>query len=332
MKICVVLFLALTWAQDFSEEDDVLVLTDQNIDAALADNSDLLVEFYAPWCGHCRKLAPEYAAAAKRLKENYPPVRIAKIDATVNTEAAKKYEVKGYPALKWFVKGKVSDFEGARTEDAIVGYVLKKIGQSLSKLKDLAAVKKFQGNNKICAIIFGEEDTDEYINFQTVVKGQEGIFYGQTNHPDALSEYSVTAPAVVIFKHIDDKRVDFDGDLTSFLEVQAWLESNQTPWVLPFDDTAIAEIFTKQKPALFMFRKSGSELQTIFEQAASQVRKDIILSYADVGAAEFSRLAEYLGVSGADQPCLFIVVPTNTGVGKYKDTSDITVESIKAFV
>lgn len=106
-----------------AEEDNVVVLTTATFDEFIAKYENILVEFYAPWCGHCKKLAPEYAKAAKALKEIATPVPLVKVDATAEKELAKKYGVRGYPTLKWFRKGAVTDYKGGRTEQTIVDWV-----------------------------------------------------------------------------------------------------------------------------------------------------------------------------------------------------------------
>ncbi|GMY21856.1 probable protein disulfide-isomerase A6 [Fagus crenata] len=104
--------------------DDVVVLTEDNFDKEVGQDRDALVEFYAPWCGHCKKLAPEYeklGASFKKAKS----ILIGKVDCDTHKSVCSKYGVSGYPTIQWFPKGSLEPkkYEGARTAEALAEFV-----------------------------------------------------------------------------------------------------------------------------------------------------------------------------------------------------------------
>nr|CAG4643121.1 EOG090X0438 [Ilyocryptus agilis] len=84
----------------FVEEDNVLVLTRDNFHYFVMSRPVVLVDFYAPWCGHCQTLAPEYSKASEQLKKEN--VTLAKVDATKEVELAKEFMITGYPSIILF--------------------------------------------------------------------------------------------------------------------------------------------------------------------------------------------------------------------------------------
>jgi protein disulfide-isomerase A1 len=118
------------------DETHVVVLTAANFSSFLAATRHVMVEFYAPWCGHCQELAPDYAAAASHLAAHHSQshVALAKVDATEDTDLAQKYDVQGFPTILFFIDGVPKDYNGARTKDAIVEWINKKLGPGVQNI------------------------------------------------------------------------------------------------------------------------------------------------------------------------------------------------------
>jgi len=140
----------LSFAAEVREEESVLVLTDQNFDEVLAQHQYLLVEFYAPWCGHCKKLAPEYAKAAQTLRSE--GLYIGKLDATEQKEVAKRFDIGGYPTLKFFIRGEPIEYEGGRTSSEIVAWIRKKTGPASKQYNSVSEVESFTSGSEAAVV------------------------------------------------------------------------------------------------------------------------------------------------------------------------------------
>jgi len=98
---------------------DVITLTTADFDEKTKEGL-WIIEFYAPWCGHCKKLAPTWEELATKSKSSF---NVAKVDCTVEKDVCSKFGVRGYPTVKVFNQGTPTDFKGARTLDAFTTFV-----------------------------------------------------------------------------------------------------------------------------------------------------------------------------------------------------------------
>ncbi|XP_051954192.1 protein disulfide-isomerase A6-like [Xyrauchen texanus] len=106
---------------------DVVELTDDNFDRNVLDSDNVwMVEFFAPWCGHCKNLEPEWTAAATEVNEQTKgKVKLGAVDATVHQGLASRYGIRGFPTIKIFRKGEEpEDYQGGRTRSDIIARAL----------------------------------------------------------------------------------------------------------------------------------------------------------------------------------------------------------------
>ncbi|XP_023938732.2 protein disulfide-isomerase A5 [Bicyclus anynana] len=110
--------------ESWSADSSVLHLTGDIFDSVLAKADHALVVFYAPWCGHCKRIKPEFEKAAAKIKEQKINALLAAVDATKEPELASRFGVKGYPTLKYFQKGEYKyDAGHARQEQQIIDFI-----------------------------------------------------------------------------------------------------------------------------------------------------------------------------------------------------------------
>lgn len=126
MRTIVLLTLFLT----FVLSDDVLDLTNENFDGHVMDSTkNVLVEFYAPWCGHCKNLAPVYEKVAQAFKSESKCV-VARVDADAEKDLGSRFGVSGFPTIKFFSKTNKDgeEYNAGRSEQDFIDFLNEKCG------------------------------------------------------------------------------------------------------------------------------------------------------------------------------------------------------------
>ncbi|XP_014662378.1 PREDICTED: protein disulfide-isomerase A3-like [Priapulus caudatus] len=218
MEKYLALFLAIV---SVAVASDVLEYTDSDFSTRVAEEDVVLVEFFAPWCGHCKKLAPEYEQAATILKANDPPVALAKVDCTANQDACQKHGVSGYPTLKIFRGGELSgDYQGPREANGIVKHMRGQVGAASKEVKSVEEMEKFLENSVAGIIGFFDSETDLYKIFKKTADSFREEYRFAHTFDSAVGEKYGHKNNVVLFrpKRLTNKfepdSVVYDGDDT----------------------------------------------------------------------------------------------------------------------
>jgi len=316
------------------DEKDVAVLKESNFSDIVSKNRYVLVEFYAPWCGHCQRLVPEYAAAATELKGE---VVLAKVDATEENDLAQKFEVQGFPTILFFIDGVHKQYTGQRTKEGIVSWIKRKTGPAVSNLTTTEDAETLLDSGSTAAVgLFDSLEGTENEEFEAASRQEDDVLFYQTTSDSVAAVLGINTkakrPALVLLKKEPEKISHFDGKFEK-APISEFIFANKLPLVTTFTRESANMIFDssiKKQILLFTSAKDYEKVIPSFQEAAKLFKGKILFVYVESDNADVGKpIMEYFGLSGEEPKvigCMLSEEPI-----KYLFEAEIIADNIKVF-
>ncbi|CDJ40881.1 protein disulfide isomerase, putative [Eimeria tenella] len=314
-------------AAEESKEDDsaVLVLTNSNFDETLKQNEVVLVKFYAPWCGHCKRMAPEYAKAAQLLQQKGSKVVLAKVDATAETDLANKHDISEFPTVTLFRNQKPEQYTGGRTAEAIVEWVETMTGPAVTEVssREEAAARVSREAPVAFVAELSAADSEVAKTFWAAAEAgrQLGKFYCTYGAAPGAERVSAV--------RFEEGWVPFEGEAEP-AALRAFLETESFPLLGPINGENFRK-YVERDAALVWFCGAAPDFDQFKDSlraAAKAVRSDFHFVWLDTdsfrGHAEAALgLAQFPGLVAQTRRGRF-VLPAAAAAAALRDAAAVT--------
>ena len=298
--------------------------------ACLRTDSPALV--FAPWCGHCKALAPEYETAATTLKEK--DIALVKVDCTEEADLCQEYGVEGYPTLKVF-RGpdNISPYGGQRKADSLISYMTK---QGLPAVSDVTkdTIEEFKKADKVVLVAyFAADDKASNETFTTVANGlRDNYLFGATNDAALAKAEGVKQPGLVLYKSFDDGKdvfaEKFEADaIRDFAKVAA------TPLIGEVGPETYSGYMSAGIPLAYIFAETAEEREQFAKDLKPIALKHKgVVNFATIDASAFGQHAGNLNLKAGTWPAFAIQRTDKNEKYPYDQEKKITEKDIGAFV
>lgn len=272
------------------DNSKVIKLSDvSKFDQFVKDNDLFLAEFFAPWCGHCKKLGPEYVKAADTLSPHNIP--LLQIDCDDNQEFCRGLDIPGYPTLKIFKNGKSKDYAGARTNDSIVETMIKQSLPVVNIFNSTQQIAEFIKDSSLPVVVNSNVNLNE--TFHTVADqlSDDYLFATLSSLPTKngdLELYPADAEEnTKPFVYEPASKDSTDKDLVDWIKIQS------LPYFGDINGETFQQYMDSDLPLAYFFYTSSEERAKYakdFTKLATKYRGK--LNFVGLDSTQFGRHAD----------------------------------------
>lgn len=247
------------------EGSDVVKLGAENFESFLKEHPLVLAEFFAPWCGHCKALGPQYVEAASILKEENIP--LVQVDCTEEQQLCQEQGIRGYPTLKVF-RGLADEkpYEGARQADAIAQYMIKQSQPAVTAGVSAADVETVTdaAQESVIVQVLPEGSDNKAANatfYEIANQKRDKYVFLSTSDADLVKKYDVKTPTYLVYR-ADYKKDEDPSIFNTAVEPVAlnkFFEVESTPYFGEINGQTFQDYMDSGIPLAYLFYNDQDE-------------------------------------------------------------------------
>ena len=259
-------------------EEHVEVLTSENFKKFTTSGEHVLVTFYAPWDGHSKSFLKQFhELGTSHTISSDSRLKFGKVDATVEKELAKEYEVETYPQIILFRHGQPKEYKGslAANGEGLRKWLRRNTHHKPAAwLEGVDDVHVFTLGRPVCIVGFFD-DTGHLDNFHAAAYDFH-LDFGETSSKIATEKYKTQRPGIIMFRNFAEP-AHFQGNVNSLEEIKEFIATNMVPKVVDYaKKDQMERVFEGPIAAnVFLFRQQNDEeadkLEAEFAKAADQL-------------------------------------------------------------
>ncbi|XP_012523315.1 endoplasmic reticulum resident protein 44 isoform X2 [Monomorium pharaonis] len=338
---CLLVHLSNSIAEEVKE--GALSLTNKNIDATLAENELVFINFYAQWCRFSNLLAPIFDEAADKIREEFPQsgkVVMAKVDCDRETSVASRFHITKYPTLKVIRNGQPTkrEYRGQRSVEAFQEFIRKQLEDPIKEFFDLRELEQLDDKKRMIIGYFERKDVPEYELFRKVATNLKDDCQFYVGFGNASKAMHPPGEPIIAFRSDKALSVENDetykGSLSVYDELNVWAQEKCVPFVREITFENAEELTEEGLPFLILFH-APDDLQSV-KQYKYIVTKTLLsekqnINFLTADGLKFAHPLHHLGKTAADLP--LIAIDSFRHMYLFKDFNDIFVEGkLKAFL
>ncbi|KII96123.1 hypothetical protein PLICRDRAFT_49017 [Plicaturopsis crispa FD-325 SS-3] len=261
----------------------VLPLTADTLKEAI-DQGPIFIKYFAPWCGHCKKLAPTWKQLARHMQNK---LTIAEVNCDDYSSACKSEGIQGFPMLSYYSNGVKTEYTGSRKLDQLKAFTEKATAPAVQELVPTEFEERIGENDVVYVLLHevGQSDAVDQVNQAAgVLLGHPPVYTSSSaDLRQRFSEYSKSSPVLLVFK---------DGDVTSpvasydftGVPLKEWLLDNRLPTITELTQESFQSVMNAPNKPLVAIAAVTTETRARVADKLTEIAKKWRLTKSAAGS------------------------------------------------